>query len=118
MKTSELLERAEAHLWDGVGDMKYREACGLCGAIHRASVVARRSSPSTKWGISDAAGRALSVIDDALKGYMGWYTSWALVKGHLPRDWSIDERKWQPIIQANRLNWLRELQRQFKEKGD
>ncbi len=43
------------------------------------------------------------------------YTSWAVAKGYLR--WNWEDSDWL-VIQTNRLNWLRELQREYRKKGD
>ena len=46
------------------------------------------------------------------------YANWAVSQKLLPADWYDHPETWYPIVQSNRLNWLRELQRQFKANGD
>lgn len=106
MKTSELLKRAEKYLWDGVGPRPRASKTNyLCAAVGFAA-------PSMA-----AANRACREIMRRFHPY-GLYTDWAKANGHLPGNWRDYQNYWWPAIQANRLNWLRELQREYREKGD
>ena len=115
MKTSTLLKRAEDYLWDGIEQSPnnahdpYRFTT-LYGAI-------KAASDNQGFRAKVACGNAQHAIAKALDGCT-YYTTWAVRDGHLPKHWVMDHKKWYPILQANRLNWLRELQRQFKEQGD
>ena len=109
MKTSTLLKLAEKYLWDGK-DLESIKARALCNAIdHAALCRGRKAMPA--WRLANRA------IRKALGGH-NYYSGWARKNGYLPMNWENTEWFWWPIIQANRLNWLRELQRQFKAKGD
>ena len=109
MKTSTLLKRAEEFLWDGT-DPSVHKSHTLCGALEEAS-------HKQDFRVKAACGNAQRSIVKALDNCT-YYTAWAVKNGHLPIEWHTRPKKWHPIIQANRLNWLRELQRQFKLKGD
>lgn len=110
MKTSTLLKLAEKYLWDGK-DWKTTKMAALCIAIDRASY--QHESPEAL----RTARRAKIAIRKALGRHL-YYSGWAVKRGYLPMDWENAAWFWFPVIQSNRLNWLRELQRQFKEKGD
>lgn len=109
MKTSTLLKLAEDFLWDGTTPSLYKSD-RLCPAI---GIASENQGPQAEV----ACWRAQRAIMDAL-GESLYYTGWAVGHKHLPLDWGLDHKTWFPILQANRLNWLRELQRQFKLKGD
>ena len=109
MKTRDLLKRAEDYLWDGT-KLSLHKSDNLCSAIVLAS-----SNNSLHAEV--ASRKARLAIMNAL-GDCVFYHRWAVQNGHLPLNWDAKQKKWIPIIQANRLNWLRELQRQFKSKGN
>ena len=109
MKTSNLLKRAERFLWNGVGAMNDQTST-LCGALEMAS----RCRDPDAW---QACSQAQARIMYDLCGHV-IYPSWAVSQKLLPADWYDCRSVWYPTIQSNRLNWLRELQKQFKEKGD
>ena len=109
MKTSDLLKRAEDYLWDGTKPVLHKSD-NLCSAIVLAS-------SNKRFHDRVASRKARRAIMKAL-GDCAFYHRWAVKNGHLPIEWHTMPKKWHPIIQANRLNWLRELQRQFKSKGD
>ena len=109
MKTSDLLKRAEKYLCNG-NESKDNRTSTLCGSLQMAS----RGRGQQDW---QACRLAQATIMQALGGH-NTYSQWAVHRGYLPEDW-IDRRdEWYPTLQANRLNWLHELQRQFKLKGD
>ena len=106
MKTSEILKAAEQYLWDGVGILKLgRKTAFLCSAV-------RFADPGRP-----AGRRARSAIANRIFPHDD-YIAWATAHGHLPILWLHHRDYWYPIIQANRLRWLRELQREYHEKGD
>ena len=109
MKTSDLLKRAEDYLWDGT-KLSLHKSDNLCGAIVLAS-------SNKSFHARVASRKARRAIMKAL-GDCVFYHRWAVQNGHLPLNWYAKQKKWFPILQTNRLNWLRELQRQFKAKGD
>ena len=104
MKTSELLKRAEKYLWVGVGPVKDKVVY-LCHVVFDTT-----PDMAASFGARDT-------IMDRIFPHIS-YDKWAVANGHLPIDWWDNRDYWYPIIQANRLNWLRELQREFREKGD
>ena len=109
MKTSSILKRAERFLWNGFGTMNH-QTNSLCGALEMAS---RYKGPEAR----QACGQAQAKIMKALCGHVT-YSSWAVSQKLLPADWYDYPETWYPTVQSNRLNWLRELQRQSKVKGD
>lgn len=109
MKTSTILKRAEKYLWHGNGSRDNR-ASRLCHALQRASRGRGKQGRQT-------CKLAQATIMQALGGH-NTYSQWAVYSGYLPEDWIDSRDQWYPLLQANRLNWLRELQRQFKAKGD
>lgn len=108
MKTSTLLKRAEKYLWDGRGECprhtKKHEF--ICHAVYAAAEV-----------VPDTFFYNYQWLSRLIVNRLGHntYTTWAVKRGLLP-EWYGDE--FWPLIQANRLRWLRELQREFKAKGD
>ena len=109
MKTSTLLKRTEKFLRDGKEPLLHQRLT-LCGALGLAAD-----------GQGFRASRAHDNARHAIRGALGdafYYTHWAIRNRHLPEHWRTWPKLWHPIIQANRLNWLRELQQQFKLKGD
>lgn len=115
MRTSELLKEAERYLWDGSDSNSYCESC-ICSALWLATA-SFKNNPRMEVEARVAVGKARRRIRAALGGH-DLYIGWAIAQGHLPPDWPTNAEDWWPVIQANRLNWLRELQREFKEKGD
>ena len=106
MKTSEIFKQAEKYLWDGVGVIPLKSKTAfLCNAV-------RFADPGTP-----AGRRARGAIADGIFPHDD-YIAWATAHGHLPILWLHHRDYWYPIIQANRLRWLRELQREYHEKGD
>lgn len=109
MKTSTLLKRAEKYLWDGHGERPPPsvKAEFICHALDRVAMdeEALAALCHAEW-LSD-------LIVDRL-GHTT-YTNWAVERGLLPEQYDAG---FCPLIQANRLRWLRELQREFKAKGD
>lgn len=103
MKTSTLLKCAEEHLWNGVAG-EYGVMC-ICQALGRAI-----TDLDTQY---KALHRARNVIMKRLNGYRT-YSEWALANGYLRKH----DNTTYHITQANRLNWMRKLQREFKAKGD
>ena len=107
-KVSELLKDAEKYLWNGVGNYTTQTPL-ICRAIYLA---ATQSGGINEYPLD----RLQSEIRSRLGGH-GYYSTWAEAHKHLPGNWWLDStQQWWPIIQANRLNWLRELQREFAEK--
>ena len=64
-----------------------------------------------------ACSQAQTRIMNDLCGHVT-YPSWAVSQKLLPADWYDHPETWYPTVQSNRLNWLRQLRRQFKAKGD
>lgn len=109
MKTSTLLKHAEDFLWDGIEP--------LLDKSPEIYIALELASDSQGFRASRAHDNARHAIMEALGEHL-YYTSWATRNGHLPVKWYTRPKKWFPILQANRLNWLRELQEQFKLRGD
>lgn len=108
MKTSTLLKRAEKYLWDGHGERPLHSVKTefICHAVYAAAgMVSDTSFYNYQW--------LSRLIVDRL-GHDA-YTGWAVERGLLPERYDAG---FYPLIQANRLRWLRELQREFKAKGD
>lgn len=106
MKTSTLLKRAEKYLWDGHGERPHHsvKAEFICHALDMVA------------GDEEALA-ALCRLSELIVDRLGHttYTNWAVERGLLPEQYDAG---FCPLIQANRLRWLRELQREFKAKGD
>ena len=107
MKTSEIFKQAEKYLWDGT--------C-LCTGSGKTDFICT-AVDSAAPAHPTAVHRARSAIMDRIFPH-ATYTAWAAANGHLPIDWRDNRDYWYPIIQANRLRWLRELQREYHEQGD
>lgn len=109
MKTSTLLKRTEKYLWDGHGEYPHtsEKTEYICLALLAAAEkdYIYHNSYHCLW--------LTRLIVDRL-GH-DTYTYWAIKRGLLPEQYDTE---FCPLIQANRLRWLRELQREFKEKGD
>ena len=106
MKTSEIFKQAEKYLWNGLGhDPRGDKVPHLCRAVSG-------TTPDMA-----ATAKARNTIIDRIFPH-STYTNWTVANGHLPIDWWDNQDYWYPIIQANRLRWLRELQREYRKKGD
>jgi len=111
VKASELLKKAEAHLWDGTGDFMRTDInvrYSICGAVQNTG----RGYRLAKRRITD---RIMSRLDGSSYAPAWLQLNHPALAARLGR---MDSATQIIYIQAWRLNWMRKLAAEFAAEGD